>query len=144
MFEPDENYKFDPTAYGFLPIKHFPMLATEKKGCILHAGSFVKVIAVLDRGADRVWWYTACHSDNDDRSRKWTFVKGAFDPASTYSNDLTHSVYAGHLTSDEFAKALLMHLWATIDYKSVGKEGAERLKAASLPIYQNEKEKCQI
>jgi hypothetical protein len=121
------KYKFDPLKHGFEPITNYPELEYmfPMRGDIW----FIKIIVYSDMGG-LVYWYSALSLsvglDSDDRVE---IVSGVHDfryPAKYEKQNRTHTVYTGLISSDEFAKELLKHIFGTTKNESVEKEGIER------------------
>ena len=123
------KYEFDPTKFGFLPPNQLPKPLQEHLG----KETFFKVIAAH---ADGTFWYLSCNKYfNDER---WLFISGLYDtkPGSGfYGNGHTSNrACSCCITSDMFAKELLIHLLGTTTNEGTLKYGQERLIADSLPI----------
>jgi hypothetical protein len=120
-------YEFDPVQYGFKPVSEFPELAY-----IEHKHAFVKVIC---RGDEQqfgrpVYWYTSCYQLPDQD--RWHFGSGVWDKSRLDRNHGSSTIYVGCITSDEYARQLLIHLFGTLTNEGTLKHGPERLAAASL------------
>lgn len=118
-------YIFDPTKFGFLSNKKVPK---QLKLRFRKAKPYVKVIVA---NKDGTFWYTACLQQfQDDR---WCFYSGLYNADRPDDTDWGHQSYAGLITSDEYARLLLIHLLAPCRDPD-NKWGIERTDAQSLPI----------
>lgn len=129
------NYKFDPQKFGFEPASKFPDLAWNYGHCP-EGKYWIKITAVGDWEHFKrlVFWYNAVElnvgAGGDDRVR---ITGSSFDQNEVhqYLNGeypTSHQKYLGLISSDEFAKDLLCHIFGTVENRSVYKEGLERLR----------------
>jgi hypothetical protein len=121
------KYKFNPLKHGYEPITNYPELeyAFPMMGDIW----FIKIIAYSDMSG-LVYWYSALSLSvgisPDDRI---LILSGSHDtrrPAEYGKQNKSHTVYTGLISSDEYVKSLLTHLFGTTRNESVEKEGIER------------------
>lgn len=117
-----KDYQFDPEKFGFLPPKKMPHVLREH----LHKKAYVKVIAVSEQ--DGSFWYKSCNRMDDDR---WVFEGGLYDVRR--GDHTSHKDYCGCITSEHYAKMLLIHLFGTTLNAGTLKYGKERLNAKSIP-----------
>jgi hypothetical protein len=121
------KYKFNPLKHGYEPISTHPELSYRFP--LMDDVWFIKIIAYDDLSG-LVYWYSALSVSvglpPDDRVH---IVSGTHDfrrPAKYEKQSKIHTNYTGLISSDEFAKELLKHLFGTTKNESVEKEGIER------------------
>ena len=127
-----QKYKFDPTKFGYRPPKRMPKQLRDYLG----SKTYVKVICTSEDGS---FWYSACHQygPSDDR---WYFLGGLWDANKMQPSGVrepghvSHTDYTGCITSEKYAKTLLIHLLGTTTNEGTLKYGKERLAAESLRI----------
>lgn len=123
------KYKFNPLDHGYEPISKFPELAYRfpMKDDIW----FVKVVCYGNYDGI-VYWYSAISLSvglsQDDRIKILASVHD-FRRDATYNAQgrmRDNVVYCGLITSDEYARQLLVHLFGTLYNESVETDGIER------------------
>lgn len=115
-------FKFNPLDYGFQKMV---------KPLIDYWGpkSYVKI---TNRNG-KAFWYTCCFKvvKSDDSDERWEIHHGLYDPSRSDSFGSPSRIYMGCITSDEFAKSLLIHVLGTTTNEGTLKYGPRRL--ANLP-----------
>ena len=131
------EFEFNPLDYGFRPVSEFPELMDV-------GNTFIKITALGGKEFNRtVYWYQEATPNTivgaiDDR---WTIVSSSYDENRGQTQRPNRRVvYSGLISSDEFAKLLLMHLFGTTRNDSVVTWGAKRLKEDLLPTQQNKRQ----
>jgi len=123
-------FKFNPLNYGYEPAKLFPELNYQIP--IDCEDWFVKVTAYdVDAGC---YWYSAIHvnigTGNDDGvkiSSSYHCIKkhyGKYDIEPEFND-----CYVGLISTNDFAKQLLSHLFGGLNNESVLKRGVDRLNS---------------
>lgn len=122
-----KNYKFDPAQFGYLSPSHRPKVLREWG--LIHEHAFVKVICTSEDGS---FWYSSCYKypNSDER---WVFNSGLYN-ATREDCSTSHTIYSGCITSERYAKTLLIHLLGTTTNEGTLKYGKERLLAKSLKV----------
>lgn len=119
------KYVFDPTLYGFVPLTRAPELLRD----YLALQSFVKIVETSTRGA---YWYISCnHFDNKIGGDRWEFTSGVVNRGRPKIYHIDHRIYLGCITSQNYAKELLIHLLGTTTDSGTITYGRLRLKAES-------------
>ncbi len=121
------KYKFDPLKHGYEPISKYPELSYHFP--IIDDIWFIKPICYGNYGG-LVYWYSAITLSvgpaGDDRVK---ILSGSHDTRRSAISEIqgkTSIDFCGLISSDEFAKELLLHLFGTTKNESVYKEGLER------------------
>jgi hypothetical protein len=118
------TYTFNPKDYGYEEVQEFPEI-TDQFGNT----TYIKVIAIAGKSSKRVvYWYSYCYLrtylHNDDR---WEIGSSVYDEAEP--NKSNNSIrYCSPITSDEYARQLLMHIFSALSNESVFGCGKERLE----------------
>ena len=115
------DYQFDPTDYGFLPL---PDSFRDYWGA---AKRWYKVIAT---GGGNFWYVACTQPFGDDR---WSFQKHSGAIGKELSGN-PHILYVGCVTSDEFARLLLIHLFGSDTNEGTTQHGTSRLNEVSMPV----------
>ena len=133
------EYKFDPLKHNYEPISKFPELSYIVP--LIDDRYFVKILEYADYGG-LVYWYSFINLgiglEPDDRIE---IKAGVHDTRIEYNYDKQarytfKTKFLGLITSDNFAKELLLHLFGTTRNSSVDDESIER--------YNNTNEKMRI
>lgn len=117
------NYEFNPEDYGYKHVSKFPELLQ-----FFGNTTYIKIIAV--GGSEygrRVYWYSYCYAIGCDGDQRKKIGSSSFDE-SRPSEFNSRTTYSGLISTDDFAKQLLMHIFGTTQNKGVLKEGKERLE----------------
>lgn len=122
-----KDYEFDPTKFGYLPRARRPKVLREQG--LIHEYAFVKVTCTAEDGS---FWYSACYK-YPHGDQRWNFSNGLYNAAREDSST-SHDCYSGCITSERYAKLLLIHLLGTTLNKGTLKYGKERLLAKSAKI----------
>jgi len=122
------NYKFDPLKHGFEPVSKFPELSYRFP--MRDDVWFIKVITYSTYDGKLVYWYVALSLSvglhPDDRVKITIHTHDNRKPNDHEKQGVSHTVYTGLISSDEFAKELLTHLFGTTQNDSVKTDGLER------------------
>ena len=118
-----KKYKFNPLDHGYEPISNYPELSFNYP---IINNWFIKII-VYDNLGGLVYWYSALSiSDIDDRIKIYLGSYNTNKPATHDNQNKDHLVYFGLISSDEYAKQLLTHLFGTTYNESVNVDGLQR------------------
>jgi hypothetical protein len=116
------EYEFNPIEFGYEYITEFPELAH-----LFGNTTFIKVTAIGDKSMGRaVYWYSYCYQYGMSDQR-WKIASSSFDENDSERSG-SHVVYNSVISTKEFAKNLLMHLFGTTKNSSVLIDGKERLE----------------
>jgi hypothetical protein len=122
-----KKYKFNPLKHGYDSITNYPEL--EYMFPMTAGVWFIKIIA-YDDWDGLVYWYSALSLSvglaPDDRITILSSSHDTRKPAEYEKQNKTHTDYTGLISSDEFAKSLLTHIFGTTQNESVEKEGITR------------------
>jgi hypothetical protein len=121
------KYKFNPLNHGFESLSNFPELCSYFP--IMYNNWFIKIIDyVEDCNNDLTYWYVAISLpigfDGDDRVKILSNIF-VFNHDDKHQNKADIGYY-GLISSDEYAKQLLIHLFGTIKNESIIRLGVDR------------------
>ena len=129
-----EKFKFDPLKFGYRPLSTFHQLMDV--GAAEWYGNpdelFVKVTVVNESYGRLMFWYSACRMNTGSKIQPdlIKFYSHSYDQHLGERNfqDGPHLVYSGLISTEEFAVALLCHLFAALDNESVKRFGRMRFE----------------
>ena len=119
------KYKFNPIEHGYEPISNFPEL--EYMFPLLDDKYFIKVVAYSDY-SDLVYWYSVINLLGHDDRIEITSLSYDWRNSNDYENQKQNSIknYLGMITSDEYAKELLQHIFTPLTNEHYEKDGVKR------------------
>jgi hypothetical protein len=122
-----KTYKFNPLKHGYERISTHPELSYRFP--LMDDIWFIKILA-YNNLSGLVYWYSALSLSvgisPDDRVKIFSGTHDFRIPADYEKQGIIHTEYCGLISSDEYAKMLLTHLFGTTRNDSVEKEGIER------------------
>jgi hypothetical protein len=127
----DPEYKFNPLDFGFKPVTEFPELAW----CDGTSDDvFIKITAdtEMKEFGRRVYWYSRCQKIGLSGDERWKFTASSHDAWGKKDYHHSHVEYAGCITSHNFARILLSHIFGTTQNKGVFEDGIKRMENGSI------------
>ena len=98
--------------------------------------TFIKTIADMNNGKEHFYWYQAItvpSANSLTNDERYTIYTGVFTKGKSMTkSEWPRTVYLGIISSKEFARDLLSHLFGLLDSASVDKEGVERTEMHCL------------
>ena len=125
----DPGFQFNPLDYGFKPLSDFPELAWCEG-----TNAFVKITAdtEMKEFGRRVYWYTSCNRIGAPGDERWQFRASSHDAWGKKDYNHSRVEYAGCITSHNFARILLSHIFGTTLNKGVFEDGIKRMEDGSI------------
>ena len=119
------EYKFNPADYGYEPASLYPELSYILP--IHRIDWFIKVIAYDE--SIKCYWFSAIRININTKDERVEIYSGSHDfvEEDTGLSMGLNSSYIGLISTDQFAKDLLSHIFGCITNNSVLKYGVERL-----------------